>query len=245
MLRTPLLGIILFIGLVTGFYASAAEKDEKTGLPLLYENTFDDNIEDFVFTDPSAWEHVEEEGDGKLALTGSSDYAPPVRSPRNIARIEGLNVTDFVVEADMRQTGREYGHRDMCVFFGYQDPSHFYYVHMATKADDHANSIFLVNDAPRVSIAKERTDGTHWGSEVHRVRIERDSAKGTIHVYFDDMDTPIMFTEDKHFTWGEIGFGSFDDVGVVDNVRVYGKKHAADSTEAKRAKGKKEGSGKK
>ena len=208
--------------------ATAAENDKKTGLPLVYENTFDANIEGFTFTDPKAWEHTEEEGDGKLALTGASKYEPPVRSPKNIARIDDLNLADFVLEVDMRQTGREYGHRDMCVFFGYQDPAHFYYVHMATKADDHANSIFLVNNEPRISIAKERTDGTNWGSEVHRVRIERDTTAGTIRVYFDDMDTPIMYTEDKHFTWGGIGFGSFDDVGVVDNIKIYGKKHTDD-----------------
>ncbi len=163
-----------------------------------------------------------EEGNHVFSLYKSSNYQPPVRSPLSIARIIDLDVTDFIVEARMKQTGKEYGHRDMCVFFGYNDPAHFYYVHMATKADDHANSIFLVNNAPRVSIAKERTDGTDWGEGYHTVRVERRAASGAIKVYFDDMTRPIMIAEDKTFTSGGIGFGSFDDPGNIDNIRLWG-----------------------
>jgi hypothetical protein len=81
-----------------------------------------------------------------------------------------------------------------------------------------------VNDAPRVSIATERTDGTDWGSAYQIVRIKRDATKGTIEVYFNDMDKPVMTAEDTHFTTGTIGVGSFDDVGNFDYVRVWGKK---------------------
>lgn len=193
-------------------------------LPLVYEEDFESGLDGWTMTDPNAWELVDSDGGKALALQKSSDYEPKVRSPKSIARIADLNVTDFVLEAQLKQSGREYGHRDLCIFFGYQDPSNFYYCHMATKADDHANSIFLVNDEPRVSIAKERTDGTDWGKpEFHNVRIERDTEAGTITVYFDDMENPIMKAEDKHFTWGSIGFGSFDDVGHFDNIKIWGK----------------------
>jgi hypothetical protein len=49
----------------------------------------------------------------------------------------------------------------------------------------------------------------------------RDSNSGTIELYFDDMETPIMVAEDKTFTEGYIGFGSFDDLGKVDNIRIW------------------------
>ena len=65
----------------------------------------------------------------------------------------------------MRSTQEVYGHQDLCLFFGYQDASHFYYVHLGREADAHANSIFLVNGEPRVSIAQKRTDGTNWSKE--------------------------------------------------------------------------------
>jgi hypothetical protein len=120
------------------------------------------------------------------------------------------------------QTGKEYGHRDLCFFFGYQDSSHFYYVHLATVADPHANSIFLVNGAPRVSIAQKRTNGTDWKTGFHRIRIVRNVETGTIRVYFNDMKVPVMETVDKTFLVGEVGLGSFDDTGDFDNLSIRG-----------------------
>ena len=49
-----------------------------------------------------------------------------------------------------------------------------------------------------------------------------------IKVYFDDMSAPIMEAEDRHFDFGKIGFGSFDDTGRVDNIKVWGKETKAD-----------------
>jgi hypothetical protein len=196
---------------------------EMDGLPLVFSDDFTDGLDKWEMTDAKAWEANEMDGDRRLVLKGASDYDPPVRSPHNIAWIKDLNVGDFILDVDCKQTGKEYGHRDLCFFFNKQDPAHFYYVHLATTADAHANSIFLVNDKPRVSIAKKRTDGTDWGKGPHKIRIKRDATKGTIEVYFDHMKNPVMTTSDTHFTTGTIGLGSFDDTGWFDNVRVYGK----------------------
>jgi hypothetical protein len=193
------------------------------GLPLVFDDDFENGMDRWTPTDPKAWSIAEEAGNHVLSLHASSAYKPPVRSPRSIARVADLNVTDFVLDARMKQTGREYGHRDLCLFFGYQDPSRFYYVHLATKADAHANSIFLVNGAPRVSIAQERTDGTDWATGYHHVRIVREAESGLIEVYFDDMEKPVMRTVDKTFTWGSVGVGSFDDTGNIDDMRIWGR----------------------
>jgi hypothetical protein len=112
----------------------------------------------------------------------------------------------------------------MVIVFGYQDPAHFYYVHIATKSDAQANSILIVNGAPRVSIVKERTEGTDWSTGFHDVRVVRNVSTGAIEVYFDDMDKPIMRTEDTTFASGGIGVGSFDDTGNIDDVIVWGKR---------------------
>jgi len=192
-------------------------------LPLVFFDDFESGAGRWTQTDSNAWKIVAEDDNHVYAQFQRSQYEPPVRSPYNMARVKGVNVSDFVLQARMKQTGKEYGHRDMCLFFGYQDPAHFYYVHIATKADPHANSIFLVNGAPRVSIAQERTDGTDWATGYHDVRIVRDAQAGTIEVFFDDMDTPIMKTVDKTFGAGEVGFGSFDDTGHIDDVIVWGK----------------------
>lgn len=203
--------------------AFAAEKAAaKSELPIVFEDTFDKGFDKWEPTDPAAWKIIDEGGNKILSQFQVSNYEPTVRSPKNIAWVKDLNVGNFQIDVKLRQTGKEYGHRDMCVFFGKQDASHFYYVHMATKADEHANSIFLVNGEPRVSIAKERTDGTNWSTGFHHIRITRNVESGEIAVYFDDMEKPIMKTVDKTFVTGTVGIGSFDDTGDIDDFTVRG-----------------------
>jgi hypothetical protein len=218
-------GLAAILMLAAGMSKAGAADHLPNGYKLLYEQAFDkpSAIEDFQMTDSKAWKVSMEENGGALELVKQSHYNPKVRSPINIALIKSKTFGDFVLEADLKQTGKEYGHRDMCLFFGFQDPSHFYYTHLATKADDHAHNIFIVNNEPRLKIARQTTAGVNWGLEVwHKVRLERKLSDGTIKVYFDDMTLPIMTAEDKTFGAGFIGFGSFDDTGKIDNIRIWG-----------------------
>jgi hypothetical protein len=217
------LSLVLFIS------ASAFAEEGYPGIPkgyrVLYSQDFQEQaaLKDFVYTDASVWSVVNADGKQALELTKQSDYKPVHRSPFNIALLAGQKFGDCIIEANCLQTGKEYGHRDMVVVFGFQDPSHFYYTHIATKADEHANNIFIVKDAPRLKISKESNDGNNWGLNVwHKVRVERKVSDGTIKVFFDDMSKPIMVAEDKTFGAGWVGFGSFDDTGRVANIRVWG-----------------------
>ena len=219
---------------VAAFAATAAETNLPAGYKLLYEQNCDkpDVIREFVMTDPGAWRIAETNNQRALELTRQSKYQPPVRSPVNIALIADKVFTDFVLEAAFIQTGREYGHRDMCIFYGVQNPTNFYYTHIATAADPNAHNIFIVKNAPRKNIAKETTKGVNWGLNVwHKVRLERDTKAGAIRVYFDDLSKPIMIAEDKNFASGYIGFGSFDDTGMVDNIRIWGPAGETKKTE--------------
>ena len=192
------------------------------GYRLVYEQHFDSPaaVSGFVMSDPKAWQFAADDTSFALALTRQSDYKPAVRSPFNITLIGDRIFGDFVLEADLIQTGKEYGHRDMCLFFGLRDPGHFYYAHIATKTDDHAHNIFIVNDAPRTKISRSTTEGVNWGLDIwHRVRLERRG--DTVQVYFDDLTRPIMTAQDATFGAGWVGFGSFDDTGKVDNIRIW------------------------
>ncbi|MEM0992833.1 MAG: hypothetical protein AAF847_16865 [Bacteroidota bacterium] len=192
--------------------------------PVLYRGDFRSTADlgQFEYSDPAAWRINTQYG--TLELFGVSDYRPPVRSPRNIALLKDMQVGSFVLDMDLKQTGKEYGHRDMCIFFGMKDASNFYYVHLATKADPNAHNIFLVNDEARRNIATKTTSGINWGQDWHRVRIVRYAQSGIIEVYFDDLQTPIMEATDTHFRNGFIGFGSFDDTGMIDNVVLRGER---------------------
>src|SRR5687768_17058126 len=207
--------LILFASLLSAFAS-----DLKT----LYEQSFQtpDALKGFLMSDPKAWRFSPSNA---LELVKQSDYKPNVRSPVNIALIADKVFEDFVLDVELMQTGREYGHRDMCLFFGFQTPTNFYYTHIATAADPNAHNIFIVNGKPRTNIAKKTTKGVNWGLAVwHKVRLERKIADGSIRVFFDDMNEPIMVAEDKTFGAGYIGFGSFDDTGMVDNIRISGAK---------------------
>ena len=198
------------------------------GYHLIYEQTFETPgaLSQFVFTDPKAWRLGRTGPDTQvshaLELARQSDYQPAHRSPFNIALLDHHVLQDFILEADLIQTGEEYGHRDMCLFFGFQSPTNFYYVHLATAADDHAHNVFIVDGAPRTKIARQTTAGVSWGLGVwHKVRLERRGKEGTLLVFFDDLTKPIMRADNTKFTNGHVGFGSFDDTGMIDNIRIW------------------------
>lgn len=195
-------------------------------LPQVFRSEFEQgpDLDRFEFTDPKAWKFSDDAGRKVLDQFQASKYQTKVRSPFNIALVKGVDVADFVLDLKVKSTTRDYGHRDLCFFFGHQDPSHFYYVHIAKAADPHAHSVFLVNDKDRVSIAEFRTEGVAWTDGWHHVRIVRKSSDGMIQVFFDAMDKPIMSAHDKTFTHGRIGVGSFDDTGRFDAIRIWGSK---------------------
>ncbi|NQT82896.1 hypothetical protein HQ563_07730 [bacterium] len=222
--------VVLTVSCVLCYALSMAEEKASgppakvKGMPLVFKESFEKgNAERWQPSDTSAWKIVAEEDNHVYSLFKGSKYSPPVRSPLNFSLVKEITVSDFVFEAKLKSTNEEYGHRDLCLFFGYQDASHFYYVHLGSKADANANSIFIVNGEPRVSIAKTRTSGTKWDDKYHLVRVVRNVKNGNIKVFFDDMKKPVMTASDKTFAWGRLGLGSFDDTGNFDDVRVWGK----------------------
>lgn len=202
---------------------SAAAIGEEAKLPLVFSDDFEDGAERWQPTDAAAWKiQKTDRGQVYSQFKKRSNYKPPHRSPYNIALVKELNVSDFVLDVQVRSTHPDYGHRDVCLFFGYQDPAHFYYVHLGKKADDHANQIFIVNNAPRTKISTKTTPGTDWDDAWHHVRIVRGAGDGKIEIYFDDMKSPVMTATDKNFTWGRVGVGSFDDTSAWDDFKLHG-----------------------
>jgi len=174
--------LMMLLTATTGCNGLSEEVGGKK-VPLLFKADFEDNeIGDWKATDPTAWRIESGNGGKVLALYKQSEYVPQVRSPFNINLVRNLVVGSFILELKMRSTTKDYGHRDMCLIFGHQDPTHFYYVHIANESDANANSIFIVNAEPRVSIAQTRTEGTKWDEGWHTVRLVRDAEKGTIEI---------------------------------------------------------------
>jgi hypothetical protein len=209
---------VLFLLLIPATLALAGGAE----LPLLFSEDFAKGADRWEPTDAKAWKVIDTATGKAFSQFQQSKYKPPHRSPLNFALVKDVIVGDFVLEAKVLSTARDYGHRDMCLFFGYQDPAHFYYVHLAKQTDDRANQVFVVAGADRKKISTKTTPGTAWDARWHNVKVVRKVADGTIAVYFDDMKTPVMTATDRTFTWGRVGVGSFDDTGDWTDVRLRG-----------------------
>ena len=193
--------------------------------PILFRDDFDEGAERWIPTDSTAWKVLQVDGNGVYSqYKKHSNYQPPHRSPHNISLVKDTYVSNFVLSTKVRSTHDDYVHRDVCLFFGYQDPAHFYYVHLGKKTDEHANQIFIVNGQPRMKISLTTTPGTDWNDAWHEVKIVRRVDDGTIEIYFDDLMSPIMTAKDTTFAWGRVGVGSFDDTGDWDDFLLRGVK---------------------
>jgi hypothetical protein len=221
----------LFVAQLIWFCGVVAARSED--LPLLVEDDFDKGMDRWETTDPKGaepvWKIETVERDGKqdkvLRVTGTSKYEPPHRSPFSIALVKDVVVGDFVMTAKVQNTNPTAGdHRDLCFFWGYQDPAHFYYVHLGARPDPHSCQIFIVNDAPRTMITELTSEGTPWTDGWHQVKVVRRVEEGVVEVYFDDMERPVMRAKDKTFTWGRVGLGTFDDHGNFDEFRLQGER---------------------
>jgi hypothetical protein len=220
-----LIPLLLVLAVCLNLTPSDSRAGEKPALPLLFKADFEnEDATRWQPTDPKVWKIAAKDGKHFYCQFKQSDYKPPFRSPLNFALVKDLDVTDFVLDAQVQSTTKDYGHRDVCLFFGYQGPARFYYVHLAKQTDDRANQVFLVSDADRKKISTKTTPGTPWDDHWHHVRVVRKVADGTIAVYFDDMKTPVMTAQDKTFTWGRVGVGSFDDTSNWDDIQLHGKR---------------------
>jgi hypothetical protein len=217
---------LMILGLsLTILWGMPAVAAEKVDLPLVFEDDFEKGADRWQPTDPEAWRIVETDRGKVYNQFKNSKYEPPHRSPYNISLVKDVLVGDFVLTVKVQSTNKGAGaHRDMCLFFNYQDPAHFYYVHLGMRPDPNSSQIMIVNDAPRVMITKNQSPGVPWDDGWHEVKIVRKVADGTIEIYFDDMKKPMMIAEDKTFIWGQVGLGSFDDNGNWDDFRLYGIK---------------------
>ena len=214
---------MIALALVPATVAPAIAAD--CDLPLLYEDDFEKGVDRWEPTDAAAWRILDTGGGKVYNQFKNSNYRGPHRSPYNISLLKDVLVGDFVLTVKVKSTNRNAGgHRDMCLFFNWQDPANFYYVHLGKNPDPHSSQIMIVDDAPRKMITKNQSPGVPWDDEWHDVKIVRHTADGTIEIYFDDMAKPMMIAEDKTFTWGRVGLGSFDDNGCWDDFKLYGKR---------------------
>ena len=119
---------------------------------VIFEENFEKGTDRWEILDPESWQLKKSDGGSAIEITSrGSKYKPPVRSPGHVALIKDLKVGSFDITFKVRSTKDTGNHRDCCVFFGYQDDQHFYYVHLGAKPDPHSGQIMIVKEAPRLA----------------------------------------------------------------------------------------------
>ena len=172
----------------------------------------------WILEEASEWEQYAD----TLSLVRSGRVPNGIRRPASVATVAGTNhIGSFTMRAEVRSTqDLDVVGRDVVVVFGYQSPTRFYYAHLSNDNTimPH-NGIFIVDGADRRRIdeqwplapPKALMDDSKW----HDVRLERDVFSGRILLYMDHSRTPLMTATDTTFVHGALGFGSFDDTGMI------------------------------
>ena len=94
---------------------SAGEAD----MPIVYQDDFEkgEPLTKWEPMDPKAWKIAEVDGNKVLSMFLKSKYKTKVRSPFNFGIIRDVVVGDFVLDLRMQSKTKDYGHRDLCLFF--------------------------------------------------------------------------------------------------------------------------------
>ena len=203
--------------------APASTVSASSGPTLVFEDDFE--TDPFPRWEPAteaAWSWERTDRSRVFELVKNVPLTEAARAPFNRNLVRGVVVGDFQLDVDFRSTTRDYPNQSLCLFFGYRDPAHMYYVHFGRRTSDTSNQVFIVNGTDRTPISTKTTAGTPWDNAWHHARVVRDADSGEIEVFFDDMKTPVMTAVDATFASGQVGMGSFDDTGQFDNVVVRG-----------------------
>jgi len=200
----------------------ALSADRFTASPVPERLWFTDNFEAnkldaWQFPYPEDWTIREASGNHYLHMVRSRDPGVP-RRPLQFALLKGVKVGSFSFQTRVRREGRS-----MIVVFNYVDTLHFYYAHLSGDrgtAQPVHNGVFIVNGGERARIAGTDAPPALPDGQWHLIRIERNATHGSIDVYSDFQSGPIFSLEDRTFTCGQVGIGSFDETGDFDDVSL-------------------------
>ena len=223
-LTTKVFLIFIFIILICSI---ACEKRGTNELPLLASYDFEDGTTKGLQPNfPDNWRVIKEETSMVYELTAPGKHGK-VRAPTSWSVLSEHDVTSFVFTGRLKcYADPANTNRDTCLFFHYQDPTHFYYVHFSATSDGAHNIIGLVNGADRVKINSEPPGESLFSltdNDWHSFKVTYDAETGDIKAFLGDMDTPILTASDKTLTHGFVGVGSFDDTGYFDDIILRGK----------------------
>ncbi len=194
---------------------SASRAREKN---LALQDNFDSGaLSSWEMPYPQDWEILEQGGLHYLHMLRPRPPGVP-RRPLQFARLKGAKVGSFVLDVKVRCPKGS-----MIVVFNYVDTLHFYYVHLSENSGTQIavhNGLFIVDGGPRRRIAGLHAPPSFPDHAWHDVRIVRNARSGSINVYMDGEARPRFAVKNRAFTCGQIGLGSFGNVGDFARLRL-------------------------
>jgi len=196
-------------------------------LPELVRYDFEHpSAEAWMSRNPDHWRVTEYEGSMVYELMSPGEQGT-VRAPTSWSLLQDFDVSSLQLTGRVKcKTVPSNTYRDMCVFFHFQDPTHFYYVHFSARSDSLHNIIGLVNGKDREKINLEPEGGSIYrltDDNWHEFKVTYDASSGEIKAYMDDMENPVLTAKDRTLSHGLVGVGSFDDTGYFDDICLRGK----------------------
>lgn len=206
---------------------------ETETLPQLFCDDFQvGNANSWQPNIPENWRIVQIGDDNYVYNLTKPGTNGSIRKPTSYSILQSYDVGSFEMTVSVKcLTDSSVQNRDMCLIFGFQNDTQFYYAHFAARSNDVHNIIGLVNNADRVKINVEPVGSSAarlTGSDWYQLKVIRDADSGRIEAYIDDMETPVLTATNKTFLHGMVGLGSFDDTGYFDDFVLSGELHTSE-----------------
>ena len=179
-----------------------------------------DSGDQLILLNFSHWETGEVDGRQCLILDKTGEQKLPVRRPGEYALLKSDRpIHEFTIEAATLEPDSK-KNRDVCLIFGYQDDTHFYYAHVSSNSDNKFHNIIMrVDGDSRVRINKEQDPEPRLSNGWMSMTVHH-SINGEIKVFVGDSKTPLLTAKDTTYPVGQIGFGAFDDRAAFATLRI-------------------------
>lgn len=206
-------GLLLALLCVAG--ALAAER---------FADSFEHGLDQFQLVGSDTWRiATDDAGNAYLELPKPGKLRPGVRRPGAYVLVKDRRWQDVTItlRAKSLRPSTVKG-RDVVVVFGWQDDTHFYYTHLSNDSNNKTHNVIVkVVGDHRTPLQLEQKPEPRLSDGWHTLRVTHQSA-GTIRVYVDDLEAPLMTAQDADYSAGAVGCGTFDDPAAFDDLVVEG-----------------------
>ena len=154
-----------------------------------------------------------------LKYIGDKETTDTDIKPVVMAFVKDPLFTNFVLEADVEQCGRDYHCRDFCIVFDYMDENNYRFVHLASVTGEFCHGIFENKNGQLTRLTTEAEEPIIWGvKQWFALRLEHLTDNGTLRFFVNQQ---LLWEISLPQGSGRIGFGAPDGAAKIDNLKIW------------------------